>query len=127
VHRADQVLVVGGGGQHHHGGPVRDVVQCREHRVPVQPRHVQIEQQHVRAGGGDDGDRLPAVAGFARDLDVRFLAEQVAQSVPDDAMVVGDHHPDRHGTGTRTVSAAPRPGALSISTVPPSSATRSRI
>ncbi len=70
-------------------------------------------------------DRLPAVPGFADDLDVWFLAEQVAQPVPDDAVVVGDHHPDRHGTGTRTVTAAPRPGALSMSTVPPSSATRS--
>src|SRR5208282_446381 len=82
---------------------------------------------HIRAGGDDDVHRLAAVPCFARHLDVRLLAEQVAQSVPDDAVVVGDYHPDRHGTGTRTVSAAPRPGALSMSTVPPSSATRSLI
>src|SRR5713101_2820050 len=42
-------------------------------------------------------------------------------------MVVGDHHPDCHGTGTRAVSAVPCPGTLSMSTVPPSSATRSRM
>src|SRR6266496_4055534 len=94
---------------------------------PSSPGHVQVEQQHVRAGGGDDVYRLPAVSGFAGDLDVWFLAEQVAQPLPDDAVVVGDHHADRHGTGTRTVSAAPRPGALSMSTVPPSSAARARM
>ena len=105
----------------------RRVVECGEHRVPVKSGHVQVEQQDVGAGGGDDVERLPAFSGFADDLDVRLLAEQVAQPVPDDAVVVGDDHPDRHGTGTRTVSAAPRPGALSMSTVPPSSATRSRM
>ena len=100
------MLVFGGGGEHHHGGLARGVVpgvvEGREHAVPVQPGHVQVEQQHVGAGGGDDVHRLAAVSGLARDLDVRLLAEQVAQSVPDDAMVVGDDHPDRHGAGTRT-------------------------
>ena len=96
-----------------------------EHRVPVETGHVQVEQQHIGAGGGDDVHRLAAVSRFSRHLDVRLLAEQVAQSVPDHAVVVGDYHPDRHGAGTRIVSAAPRPGALSMSTVPPSSATRS--
>ena len=127
MHGPDQVLVVGGGGEHDDGGPVRRVVQRGEHGVPVQPGHVQVEQQHVRAGGGDDVHRLPAVARLAGHLHVRFLVEQVAQGLPDDAMVIRDHHPDRHGTGTRTVSAAPRPGALSMSTVPPSSLTRSRM
>jgi len=46
--------------------------------MPVQSGHVQVEQQHVRAGGGDDVYRLPAVACLADDLDVGFLAEQVA-------------------------------------------------
>ncbi len=96
--------------EHDDGGPVRRVVQGGERGMPVQPGHVQVEQQHVRAGGGDDVYRLLAVSGFAGDLDVWFLAEQVAQPVPDDAVVVGDHHADRHGTGTRTVGAAPRPG-----------------
>src|SRR5215470_849196 len=127
VHGADEVLVVGGGGEHDDGRRVRRVVQCGEHGVSVQFGHVQVEQQHVRPGGGDDVYRLPAVPGFAGDLDAWFLAEQVTQSLPDDAVVVGDHHADRHGTGTRTVSAAPRPGALSITTLPPSSATRSRM
>jgi hypothetical protein len=52
---------------------------------------------------------VPAVCGFVGDINIWFLAEQVARPVPDDAVVVGDHHADRH-TGTRTVSAAPRPG-----------------
>ena len=78
--------------------------------MPVQPGHVQVEQQHVGAGGGDDVHRLPAVSGFAGDLDVWLLAEQVAQSVPDDAVVVGDHHPDRHGTGTRIGERRAAPG-----------------
>jgi hypothetical protein len=70
------VLVAGGGGEHDDGGPVRRALQRRENGVPVQYGHVQVEQQHVRAGGGDDVYRLPAVSGFAGDLDVRFLAEQ---------------------------------------------------
>src|SRR6516162_2203230 len=82
VHGADQVLVAGGGGEHDDGGPVRQVVQCREHGVPVQSGHVQVEQQHVRAGGGDDVHRLPAVSGFADNVNVRFLAEQITQPVP---------------------------------------------
>jgi hypothetical protein len=56
--------------------------RTNEHGVPVQSGHVQVEQQHVRAGGGDDVNRLPAVSGFAGDLNVWFLAEQVAQPVP---------------------------------------------
>ena len=78
MHGADQVLVVGGGGEHDDGGPVRRVTQRGEHGVPVEDGHVQVEQQHVRAGGGGDVDRLPAVACFADYLDVWFLAEQVA-------------------------------------------------
>src|SRR5262249_47573731 len=124
---ADEVLIIDGGGEHDDGRPPRDVLQCREHGVPVQLGHVQVEQQHVRAGRGDNIDSLPAISGLAGDFHVRFLTEQVAQSVPDDTVIIGDHHPDRHGTGTRTVSAAPRPGALSMSMVPPSSATRSRM
>jgi hypothetical protein len=72
--------------------------------VPVRSGHVQVEQQHVRAGGGDDVYRLPAVSGFAGDLDVWFLAEQVAQPVADEAVVVGDHHPD---TGDRRSPSPP--------------------
>src|SRR5215469_1046777 len=102
-------------------------MNCSEHVVPVQCRHVQVEQQHIGAGGGDDVYGLAPVSGLAGNLDIWFLAQQVAQSVADDAVVVGDHYADRHGTGTRTVSAAPRPGALSMSTVPPSSLTRSRM
>src|ERR1700746_2899018 len=121
------MVVVSSRGEHDHGGPVRRVAQSGQHGVPVRFGHVQIKQQHVRAGGGDDVNSLPAVSGFAYDLNVWFLAQQVAQSVPDDAVVVGYHNADRHGTGIRTVSAAPHPGALSMSTVPPSSATRSRM
>ena len=66
-----QVLVFGGGGEHHNGrlarGGVRPVAQGREHGVPVQPGHVQVEQQDIGAGGGDDVDRLQAVSGLARD------------------------------------------------------------
>src|SRR5580693_3735257 len=121
------MLVVASRGEHDDGGPVRRVLQCRQDRVPVHLRHVQVEEQHVRTGSGDHVDRLPAISGLAGDVNLWFLAEQVAQPVPDDAVVVSDHHADGHGTGTRTVSTAPRPGALSITSVPPSSATRSRM
>lgn len=119
------MLVIGGGGQHDDGGGLERVSERGEHAVPIQLRHVQVEQHHGRTGGRGDADRLPAVAGLTDDVDIRFLAEQVAQPVADDAVVVGDHDADRHDTGTRTVSVAPCPGVLAMTTVPPSSVTRS--
>lgn len=120
------MLVVSGRGEHHDGGPVRQVTERGEHAVPVQHRHIQVEQEYVGAGGPDDTQGLLAVASLANDGDIRFQAEEIAQAVADDTVVVG-YHPDRHGTGMRTVTAAPCPGLLTICTVPPSSATRSRM
>ncbi len=80
--------------EYHHGGRVRGVLQDCEHGVPVEPGHRQVEQEHVRPGGGGDVNRSLAVSGLADHLDVRLLAEQVAQPVPEDAVVVGDYHAD---------------------------------
>ena len=66
-------------------------MQRAEHGVPVKSGPVPVEQQHVRASGGDVC-RLPAISGFADNLDVWSLAEQVAQSIPDDATVADDRH-----------------------------------
>ena len=43
MHGADEMLVAGGGGEHDDGRPVRRVVQCGEHGMPVQSGHVQVE------------------------------------------------------------------------------------
>ena len=105
VHGPHEAMIVGGGGEHDNGRPVRRIAECRDHGVPVQPGHIQVEEQHVRAGGGDDVGRSWLLRPRRRHLDYWFLAEQEAQPVLDPLdWSSAYHHADRHGTGTRTVS-----------------------
>ncbi len=69
------MLVIGGGGEYHDGWGVGCVAQRGEYAVAVHAGQVEIEQRHVRAGGRDDSERLPAVARYADHIDVWFLAE----------------------------------------------------
>ena len=58
LHGPEQVLVFGGGGEHDHSRLARDVAadvtEGGKHGVAVQSGHVEVEQQDVGAGGGDD-------------------------------------------------------------------------
>src|SRR5438067_3829037 len=85
--------------------------------------------------------RLVAVRGLAHHLELRVDLKEGAQPLSHHVVVVGDQDADRHsipcyqsairhtcaGTGTRTLSRVPAPGALSIWSVPPTAAARSRI
>ena len=57
-----------------------------------QPRHLDVEEHDVRLQAVDGRQRLDAVAGLADDLDAADLAEQVAQLVARELLVV---HEDR--------------------------------
>ena len=86
--------------------------------MPVQFGHVEVKEQHVRAGGGHHPDRLPAVTRLAHNVHVGFLAEQVAQPAQDApggrrAIAPGwsrRGHPDGHRRPAQ-------PGLLWMSTV----------
>jgi signal transduction histidine kinase len=63
--------------------------------------HVELAVRDT--GGGFDPAAPHAGSGLAH---IRERAAELGGTVDIDAVVVGDHHPDRHGTGTRTVTAA---------------------
>jgi hypothetical protein len=50
--------------------------------APIRERSRRVRCRAPGDGGNVDG--LPTISGFASDLDIWFLAEQVAQSIPDD-------------------------------------------
>src|SRR5207244_12337990 len=69
-----------------------------------------------------------AVGGPGGHLDLGVPIEQRPQTLEHDRVVVGEQHPDHgatHSRGSVTVSAVPRPGALSSANLPPSIPTRS--
>jgi chemotaxis response regulator CheB len=81
------------------GGPAAIQQLVRHHppqdREAVHARHVQVEQEHVRARARDQPDRLLAVGGHARDRQVGPPAEQLREPEPVERRVVGDDEPVR--------------------------------
>src|SRR6202011_5242142 len=72
--------------------------------------------------------RRLAVAAVAHDLDPLLLAEQEAEALADEVVVVDNEDPDHVGApGSETRSSVPRPGRLLMATEPPSSWIRSAI
>src|SRR5690606_16011179 len=92
---------------------------------PVEHRHLQIEQQHVRIQLADQLDGPRAVARLAHHCDVVLQVEERAQPLTHHRMVVGDQHPDHTPTSTRTV--VPSPGAEVRVSRPPTDSARSFI
>ena len=90
---------------------------------PVHARHVEVHQHDVGLELLGLLDRLGAVGGGADELDVLEPADQAAEAVADDAVVVGEQDADHRGTSSVTV--VPCPGAESTVSVPPACATRS--
>ena len=91
----------------------------------VEPRHHEVEQDHVGVGARGGVDRGLAVAGLGDDLDVVLEVEERAQALAHDGVVVGEQDADHAGTSSRTV--VPAPSVESTVSVPPSSVARSSI
>src|SRR5262249_3660514 len=76
---------------------------------PVRPRHLDVQDGHVRLVAVGHGDRLVAAGGLRHHGDVALQFEQGNQRLPDHGLVLGDH--DVHGhDGIRS-----RPGSTSVS------------
>src|SRR5262249_18366876 len=66
------------------------------HRLdPVELRHHEVHQDDIRREPDGLLDRGGAVGGLADDLDPLLQAEEGAQPLADDLVVVGDHHANR--------------------------------
>ena len=90
-------LVVGGkAGQHQHPGgtrhaglPGRDLARRLD---AVHPGHDQVHQDHVGAQRLCLGDRLQAVARFPYHLDVGLRAQQGADALAQNGVVIGNEN-----------------------------------
>ena len=101
---------------------------------PVELRHVQVENDHVRGQRLGKVDRLQSGGRLPDDGEIRCGAEQPGQSVPVDRMVVGQQDPcigssvtESAPIGSLARTAVPPAGRRSKVHSPPSSAARSRM
>src|SRR6266550_4993356 len=95
---------------------------------PIRVGHQQIQQDHGRNLLAHRFDRLIAIGRLADDLDIGLLLKEKPKALADDRVVVDDQHPNHDGITGRVASmTVPAAGRLLITSVPPSSATRSRI
>src|SRR5437762_2692323 len=124
VHRADlegadRVLVVGGG---EHDVP-RRLAERLQHLEAVHPRHLDVEEDEVRALLLDQPEGLHAVGRLPEEAHVVQAGQETDQAVARQLLVVDDHGADgahryaaRAGrTGRRSRTRVPLPGALVIS------------
>ena len=70
-------------------------------------RHVQVHDDHVRCGVANEPDRLDAVSRLAEHLDALLFLQQVAQSGPEEVVVVDQNDPHRFGRTVHNVGHVP--------------------
>src|SRR6185437_1125312 len=130
--RGEDRVVVVEHGQHEH----LDVRTVRHDATggldAVQPRHVQVHDDHVRLGLPGQLDGLGPAGGGPGELGVRAVGQQGGQAVAEQRVIVGDQDPDRFGhscsrPGRWALILVPCGRLGSITRSPPSSVTRSRI
>jgi len=89
LERRDGVLVERRGEDH-----LRTVDELLQHLEPVARRHLDVQEQQIRADGVHGSDRRRAVTGFARHGDPRHIRQQVPQLLSRERLVVRDHGAD---------------------------------
>jgi hypothetical protein len=62
--------------------------------TPVEDRHAQVHQHHVGLERGGAVDRLTAVGGLPRDLELAAGLEDAPEAVAHRRVIVGDQQPD---------------------------------
>src|SRR5207248_8750730 len=91
--------------------------------------HFEVQEYDVRSHARRQGDGFATRSSFAHHLEVVLVGQYANQPLPHDWMVVHDQDADHAGAsrGTRATMRVPLPGALLISSRPPSSLARSRM
>ena len=90
------------------GAPGRGGEDPPRRLQPVEPGHADVHQHDVGLQLLGEPDRAMAVLRLGGDLDVVLGLEDHAQAAADQALVVGDQHPDHDGvrsSGRRARSA----------------------
>lgn len=109
AHGLEDVLVEFEGGQHHHPylGKFRGRGDFAGGGQPVQHRHANIHEHHIRAEFPGQPHRLFAIGGLADYLDIVLRVQQCRESGAYQRLIIGDHDPNTHETSSRTAAAQP--------------------
>ena len=81
------------GRQHQDSQPRMTLAQFMDELQPVETRHVQVEQEQVRTQFFQQGLQVHAIRRLAHHLDTVQSRQQQAQAIADNAVVIGDAHP----------------------------------
>src|SRR6202034_1711201 len=121
-------------GEHQHAQLRNFADKAPAQHDSVDLRHRNIEHGDVGAGLANELQRGQTAARFADQLEIIFRADEIAQPVQDNRMVVGQYDSGfAHAADLcpsrvmRAKIVVPAPGAVSTSSVPPTSASRSRM
>src|SRR5262249_26952199 len=136
--RVERLLEIGAilmEGEHHDAHARELVGEATREQDAVELGHRDVDDRHVGALFPDESQRGRAAAGVAHQLEIALRRDEVAQAGEHDRVIVGQDDAGRRrhatilsgATGMRAKMAVPAPTVDSISTSPPSSATRSRI
>jgi hypothetical protein len=111
-------------GQHHDSRRERLVGgQLTRGCDAVKPRHPDVHEDHIRTHSTGGVDGFDPVRGLGNHRNVRLCGEDQPETGPDELLIVGQQHPDRHrvtsGTGIIAATWNPRPGRGPASRVPP--------
>src|SRR4051794_5106503 len=126
------VVVEVEGGEHEHVRAGLGAADDASRRLdPVEPRHADVHENDVRSQAARLVDRLLPVAGLAHDVDVGLGAQDHAQAVAHEPLIVGEQDAHRGhvavSSGSVARTAKPPPGWAALSTWPPKSSARSRM
>ena len=92
-------------GRHENDGGHCPAVELFQHTEAVQLRHLHVKENQVGFVSADGGGRVAPVGTLAEDLDVRLLAQQLANPFPRQRFVVHNQRSDfrRHHTSAEAV------------------------
>ncbi len=93
-HGLDEFVLIFGGGEHDHFDALVELGDGLERGEAVQVGHAEVEQEHVGVEFLNAVEDFAAVVGLAYDVEILLQAEQLAEAIPDDGVVIGDQNSD---------------------------------
>ena len=88
LHGLDKLVLIVGSGQDDHAGTVLGGLQPLQGGQTVQSGHLQIQQKDVRLELLQHLDHLATVLGLGHHFEIVLERQQLAETVPEDGMVV---------------------------------------